>query len=361
MKKSLFILATAAIALASCNNDVKIAENKTLGNQPQEIAFFPLAEKTARMQAPAARAQAVDGTAFPTTMGMTVAAFDVTNKREFFEETAFSYVGSKTYPDEAVAKNYWTGGKYWPLSPTYINFLAYADFQGSTTVLNWGADAVVEPATPAVNPTLALTMTDNHDAQKDLMYAWGYGEVTQPTTNTLMFPKYVAMEFKHAQAWISFNAKAKESAESNLITLKSITLIGAKYNGVYTVTFTNGRNNASQSVAGAWSALGAAQDVVVPGWDTPTAIAYAATGDGQAVGNGLMIVPDGTASGDFTKFVIEYVLDSKTYTYEYTPASTDVAQGNHYIYNIVFDLHEIEITPTITDWSDQTPVSVPIF
>ncbi len=356
MKKSLFILATAAIALASCNNDVKIAENKTLGNQPQEIAFFPLAEKSARMMAPAARAQAVDGTTFPTTMGMQVAAFDVTNKREFFSETAFSYVSSKTYPEEAEAKNYWTGGKYWPLSPTYINFLAYADFQGSTKTWNWGADE------PASDPTLALTMTDNHDAQKDLMYAWGYGEVTQAGgSNTLVFPKYVAMQFKHAQAWISFNARAKDAVETNKITLNSITLIGAKYNGVYTVTFTNGRKNASQSVAGAWSALGATQDVVVPGWDTPTAIAYVASGDGQAVGNGLMIVPDGTASGDFTKFTIAYSLDGKDYTYDYTPASTNVEQGNHYIYNIVFDLHEIEITPTVLDWTDQTPVSVPIF
>ena len=346
MKKHLFLFAAAAVALASCSSDDTIAENSSVGNQQQkEIAFFPLATPTTRA--------AVDGVTFPTSMNMQVAAFDATNHREFFSETEFSYVGSKTYPDEASAKSYWTGGKYWPLSPTYINFLAYADFQGSTKTLNWGTDD------PDVNPTLALTVTDNHEAQKDLMYSWGYGEVTQ-SGSTLVFPKYVAMQFKHAQAWITFNAKAKEEGESNKVTLKSITLVGAKYNGVYTVTFTNGRKNASQSVAGAWSSLGDAQNVEVPGWTAAT-IAYASTGDGQAVGNGLMIVPDDTEAGDFTKFTIAYSLDGKDYTYDYTPASTNVVQGNHYIYNIVFDLHEIEITPTVLDWSDQEAVNVPIF
>lgn len=346
MKKNLFILAAAAVALASCSSDDLISENAAAkGGQPQEIALFAVTQPSTRA--------AVDGVTFPTTMGMQVAAFDATNHREFFSETAFSYVGSKTYTDESSAKTYWTGGKYWPLSPTYINFLAYADFQGTTKTLNWGSDD------PATNPTLALTMTDNHEAQKDLMYSCGNGEVTQ-TSNTLVFPKYVAMQFKHAQAWITFNAKAKEEAETNKVTLNSITLVGAKYNGVYTVTFTNGRKNASQSVAGAWSSLGDAQNVVVPGW-TAAAIAYASTGDGQAVGNGLMIVPDDTEAGDFTKFTIAYSLDGKDYTYDYTPASTNVVQGNHYIYNIVFDLHEIEITPTVLDWIDQTSVSVPLF
>lgn len=353
MKKSLFFLAVAAVALASCSSDDTIAENSNVGkNQQKEIAFKAFATPTTRA--------AVDGIAFPTTMGMTVAAFDVTNKREFFAETAFSYGGSKTYTGEDVEKTYWTGGKYWPLSATYINFLAYADFNGTTTSLNWGSDATDEPEAEAVNPTLALTMTDNSgENQKDLMYAMGQGEVTY-SSNVLTFPQYVSMQFKHAQAWISFNAKAKEETETNKVTLKSITLVGAKYNGIYTITYTNGRNNSSQSVAGAWSSLGAAKNVVVPGWTAAT-IAHAASGNGQAVGRGLMIVPDDTDAGDFTKFIITYILDEKEYTYEYTPASTNVTQGNHYIYNIVFDLHEIEITPTVTDWADQSATGITIY
>ena len=121
MKKVLFMISAAAVAMTSCTSE----SNEYVGgndNTPKEIAFFPLATPTTRA--------AVDGVTFPTTMGMQVAAFDVTNKREFFSETAFSYVNSKTYPEEAEAKKSWTGGTYWPLPTTYINIIAYQAFQG---------------------------------------------------------------------------------------------------------------------------------------------------------------------------------------------------------------------------------------
>lgn len=47
MKKSLFILATAAIALASCSNDKTVAINETL-NDANEISFRPLIKKVMR-------------------------------------------------------------------------------------------------------------------------------------------------------------------------------------------------------------------------------------------------------------------------------------------------------------------------
>ena len=47
MKKCLFILAAAAVVLAGCNNDVKIAENVAPAgsNAQKEIAFSPLSQK----------------------------------------------------------------------------------------------------------------------------------------------------------------------------------------------------------------------------------------------------------------------------------------------------------------------------
>ena len=346
MKKSLILFSVAALALVSC---AKVQDVYT--PEAQEIAFQAVSTPTTRA--------AVDGTDFPTTIDIQVAAYDVTNTRDFFTPTTFTHAGSKTYTGDASAKDYWTGGKYWPLSPTDITFLGYTNFQGTagseTDGATWGATHKASGVT--------LVMTDNKTAQKDLMYACGTGSVTQ-SGNTLTFPKNVPMTFKHAQAWISFYADAYDATSGGKVTLTSITLNGAKYNGKFTVTHNNYTNTSTQNVTGAWSELGSTTDVAVPNW-TPDAIAYDSSGDGVVVGDGLMIVPDdNSATADFTSFTIAYSLDGKAYTYTYTPATDadkNVDQAKHYIYKINFHLHEIEITPTVTDWDDQTAVDVPIF
>lgn len=338
MKKFFLLVPVAALAMTACTSE----SNEFVGDSQQaqrEIAFAPLSQ-------PATRA-AVDGTVFPTASAIQVAAYDVTHTGDFFAATQFTYYGT----DDAAGSNkpIWTGGKYWPLSAAYINFLAYANFEGSSAT--WGTTHKASGVT--------LVMTDNKTAQQDLMYAIGNGEVTQ-SGNTLTFPANVPMVFKHAQAWISFYADAFDATSGDKVTLNSITLNGAKYNGTFTITHNNYSTNASQSVSGLWSALGSTADVVVPGW-TAAAIAYDGSGNGVEVGNGLMIVPDDTDASDFTSFTINYTLDGNTYDYTYTPASTTVDQAKHYIYNINFHLHEIEIAAEVTDWVDQTPVDVPVF
>ena len=339
MKKILFIMSVAAVAMTACTNESTEFVGET--QQAREIAFKPLAQ-------PATRA-AVDGTAFPTANAMQVAAYDITNSRNFFTRTTFSYSGAGTI---------WTGGKYWPLSAAYINFLAYTGFQGTAGSETHGATWASDEASQVI-----LVMTDNKTAQKDLMYAIGNGQVTQ-SDNSLTFPTNVPMVFKHAQAWISFKADAYDATSGGKVTLNSITLNGAKYNGTYTINHTNYNANENQSVAGAWSALGSTADVAVPNWSA-AAVAYDDSGDGVDVGDGLLIVPDDVPeTADFASFTINYTLDGNTYEYTYTPATDaakNVDQAKHYIYNINFHLHEILISATVTDWVDQTPVAVPVF
>ena len=138
-----------------------------------------------------------------------------------------------------------------------------------------------------------------------------------------------------------------------------------QYNGTYTLTFTNYNAQASQAIAGAWdTSSSTTANVVVPGWDTPTAIAYAAEGNGQAVGTGLMIVPDDNAeTADWTSFTINYTLDGRTYNYTYAPATAanrNVDQQKKYIFNIVFKLHEIQINPVVDEWDDGTTTPITI-
>lgn len=335
MKKNLLLIPVAALAFAACSNE----KTEYVGDtpiQPKEIAFSPLVQPSTRA--------AVDGAAFtPTTME--VAAWDVTNGRDFFTATTFT--------QDATT---WKGGKYWPLSAAYINFLAYAELNAGSATWNLvGAGKAASGVT--------LVMADNKTAQKDLMYAIGNGEVTQ-TGNALAFPANVPMTFKHAQAWVRFMADAYDATSGGKVTLNSITLNGAKYNGTFTVTHTNYNASSSQSVAGAWSALGSAADVAVPNWSA-AAIAYDAGGDGVVVGDGLLIVPDDNSStADFTSFTINYTLDGNTYDYTYTPATAaaaNVDQAKKYTFKINFHLHEIEILPSVTDWLEGGPTDVPVF
>ena len=337
MKKIYLTLCVAALALVSC---VKSNDVYTGSPESREIAFSSFAMNA--VKAP------IDGNVF-TPASMKVAAYDVTNSRDFFAETTF------TKDNESGT---WKGGKYWPLSAAYINFLAYAelnDTEGSSATWDVVAGETSEKASGVV-----LVMADNKTAQSDLMYAIGNGAVTQ-SDNALTFPANVPMEFKHAQAWISFYADAYDATSGGKVTLSSITLNGAKYSGTFTVTHANYNAASSQSVAGAWSALGAAANVAVPNW-TSAAIAYDSEGDGVVVGDGLLIVPDDDSeTDDFTSFTIAYTLDGNSYSYTYTPAARNVDQAKHYIYNINFHLHEIEVAATVTDWADQSAVAVPIF
>ena len=362
MKKHLFLFAAAALVLASCSSDDTIAENSSVGsNQQKEIAFTAFNQKATRA--------AVDGTTFPTTLDMKVAAYQVEatggSAGAFFDATTFKY--QYAGGSASGSGSYWGGetAKYWPLSPCYINFLAIANANAdNATGVTWGTDKADQ---------VTIVMSDNSTAQRDLMYARGDGAVTQ-SGNTLTFPDKVEMEFKHAQAWIDFKVKANSSVEE-AIKINSITLNGASYAGTYTVTHTNYNAKESQSVSGHWTALGAkgknsssvdtnvASEVVsgataidVPGWTPATNL----TTSFVTVGNGLMIVPDDAATDDFISFTIAYTYDGKNYTYTYTPASKSVDQKKHYIYEINFTLHEIYINPTVTDWADQSATSVEI-
>lgn len=328
MKKYLFLIPVAALAMTACTNE---SEEFVGSNEAREIAFMPVNQNMTRA--------AVDGTAFPTSDNFQAAAYLVEpddQKGDYFAATEFSYDNT----DEL-----WEGTtkRYWPLSEAYINFLAYANFEGSSAT--WGTTHKASGVT--------LVMTDNSSAQKDLMYAIGNGAVTQ-SGNTLTFPENVPMQFIHAQAWVKFNVAAANTA-STAITVNSITLNGAKYEGTYTITHTNYDATSSQSVAGTWSSLGSATNVEVPGWS-----AAALTTSGADVGNGLMIVPDDAATDDFTSFTINYSYDGKTYDYTYTPASLTVEQAHSYTYNITFTLHEIQVAATVADWTNaDTAVTIP--
>ena len=329
MKKVLIISAVAALALVSC---AKVTDQYVGAPESREIAFQAITTPNTRA--------AVNGTTFPN-VAMQVAAYDATAGANYFDATTFS-----------KATTTWKGNKYWPFTPATINFLAYAELTAGSATWN------------ATNPASAVTlvMGDNKTAQNDLMYACGTGTVTvTQATNTLSFPADVPMTFKHAQAWVKFTVQAGDATSATAITVNSITLNSVSCQGTYTVTHTNWDKTKAQrdedaanngSVAGVWSAYSTyAGNIAAVGAD-----GYSTFSTSVQDFASLMVVPDqGMAS-----FTINYTLDGNTYDYTYTPASTTLAQATKYIYNIKLTVHEIEIAPTVADWTDGGSTAVNI-
>ena len=388
MKKSLFILATAAIALASCNNDVKIAENKTLGNQPQEIAFFPLAQKPARMLAPAARA-AVHGTTMPD-QTLYVAAYEAAatspaTAGNYFGKTSFmkNYKGGTASASDDV----WGGNpaRYYPLSPATINFLAVT---GKESAVDIGNHVTFNATNYAEDVTVAYTSTNSYakTSQVDIMYGVGQGVVSQ-SGNGLSFAgggttsaENIAMTFNHALALLNFQVKAA-TGQAGLIQVNSITVNGASYNGTLLV---KNANYAATTTAATtqpkiqWTPASAEANVVTGISNyTLTTDFYPTNADNDAANwANLMIIPSDTYDATdnsiddpiqrgFNSFTINYTVKAQTgfaaQTYEYTywpsgtvDTPTNVQEGKIYTYKITLTLHEIRIEPVVTDWTDGT-------
>lgn len=342
MKKGLFILATAAVVLAGCNNDVVLDENVALANPnaPQEIGFTTLNAPVKRgiKRAP------VNGTDFPSGQDMYVAAYDATKGADFFDQTTFAEDGTSGLWKASPAK-------YWPMDDATLNFLAYTGIPSGS---------YFNGTHPAQG--LVIALADNSSNQYDLMYACGRGTRARGAAAA-----NVEMEFKHALAQIVFTAKSADDYGTSL-KLQSIVLTGAKYSGTYTVTHTGWDDNdddpAAQAVSGAWSLVGSQANVtrepaVADGWDVASNATVTETA--HQVGLGILVVPDdNAATADFTSFTINYTLDGNPYTYTFTPATDaakNVDQAKKYTFNIIMTLNEIIIEPEVADY---TPVNTDV-
>ncbi|MBQ6911587.1 MAG: fimbrillin family protein [Bacteroidales bacterium] len=335
MKKVLIISAAAVLALVSC---AKVQDVYT--PEAQEIAFQAVTTPNTKA--------AVDGAIF-TSDNMKVTAYDATAGAVYFDATSFTKPSST-----------WTGGKYWPLTPATINFLAIANANAdNATDVTWGSNKADQ---------VTIVMNDNSTAQRDLMFACGTGTVTQTSGQALSFPTNVPMTFYHAQSWIKFYVTAGNAATAGGLTINSITLNDVSCDGTFTVTHANWNKTKVQrdaaapagsldgSVSGVWSAFSTNVDnievVKNAGWT------FKVAGDDAEdyFYGSLMVVPNqGIAS-----FTINYTLGGNTYNYTYTPTSSALAQATKYTYNITITLQEIVIAPTVNDWTEGGPTNITI-
>ena len=351
MKKYLFLIPLAALAMTACTNETDEFVGKP---EAREIAFSPMNQKATRA--------AVQGTTFPTTNTMEVRAYQTSpTTGDYFAKTTFAYQYLAGAVDATNNPTYWGGTtpRYWPLGTASLNFFAVSGAGVDAADITI-ADAL---ATAEVKyKTTGNTSANNYSqtTQSDIMYAFGRQSVGV-AGNSLTFPD-VDMQFKHALALVKFQVKAGNAA-SEAITITSIVVNGARYTG--TLALTNSASVTAESGAVTttvtWTPDAAVSNVTVPN----SAIgalddAAFAPADGGAEGTWacLMIVP-GTGNG-ISDFVINYTLNGKAYSYTYNPSLADTAAGTVYTYQITMTLNEIQIEPSVAAWTGTpTDVAVP--
>ena len=322
MKRFLFFAAAATMFFAACQKTVVVYDNP----DPQEISFLAV-NKTAT-KAP------VDGTTFPTGDKMQVAAYLAsggTAVGNYFGQTEFAKSGS-----------YWTGGKYWPITASTINFLAVSE------------PASASPAETTFNATNAaqsasVELTGNATAQYDLMYAAGQGKCSPG-----LYP-IVDMQFRHALTWLFFTVKANVAAT---VTVNSITVESTAVDG--TLAIDNSANYAatadvtsSAATIGATWAPGTKADQTVVGTPVDCTVADQVYDFGS-----LLVLPTASEAKSFTiNYTIKNGSDVTTYNYTYDFTS-DWKMSSKYTYNITIGLNVIEIDPDVIGWTTETASDV---
>lgn len=344
MKKLFVFAASAMMVFASCTNNEVVYDNET----PQEIGLFSVVNNMTRA--------AIDGTSF-THENMAVAAYLAKGSA-----TAGNYFGKTLF--EGSGENY-TGGQYWPIQTTTLNFLAVAPEIEDQVV------SAFDTTAPASK--VEVEVTDNQIYQNDVMYA-----VAQGTRTVNAEVSSVGMVFKHALAWVNFAFKKGENTDDATITINSITLNGATYDGSLTVTledFNSVEAIDSDDASFEWdfADIEPVESITVPNSSTSSLT----LGDTQfdTYGDGLLVAPTTTAASDF---IINYTItaNGNSHIYEYTydakvdgtPANatyTDAAKliwtaGKKYTYNITMSFQEIQISPSVESWgtSVDTPVDI---
>ena len=322
MKRFLLFAAAATMFFAACQKTVVVYDNP----DPQEISFLAV-NKTAT-KAP------VDGTNFPTGDKMQVAAYLASGGT-----AAGNYFGKTEFDENGGV---WTGGKYWPITASTINFLAVSEPDSdSLAVTTFNATYAAQSA--------SVELTGNATAQYDLMYAAGQGKCSPG-----VYPK-VDMQFRHALTWLFFTVKANVAAT---VTVNSIAVKSTAVDG--TLAIDNSTNYAattdvtsSAATIGATWTPDAKADQTVVGIPVDCTVALQEYNFGS-----LLVLPTASEAKSFTiNYTITNGSDETTYNYTHNFTS-EWNMSSKYTYNITIGLNVIEIDPDVIAWTTETASNV---
>lgn len=326
MKKSLFILGVAILALASCAKTQVISTES-----PTPIAFKAVVSNAVKADAQ------LEGTVLGVDYGMYVSAAQF--KADGGIETAayFTDVEFLTADNPITATSEYKAATpiYWPIGNAALDFVAYAM---PTAAHGVAPSATYDNVATNVASKVTFATWDTYANQVDLLYDVKNGATT--AANALVpNNKTVNFTFKHAQALLVFQAKVNTA---DVITINSITIPDLLVNGDFVIDNTKNALNAH------WEGLTAVagEDIVAPGANLGTPLDAAAVADFVQVGNSLLIPQQPRIN-----FTINYTIGVNTMEYTVNLDRGNWEMGKKYVYQLNITLNEIIATQTVVDFN----------
>lgn len=341
MKRIFVFAAIASIALASCQKNEVITASNDSQKEISVLAFNDVRTKgyTGWTTGQTAFEEVANPSADPigeaTARDLILSAYDKTMGLDYFT--------GKTFAKAADGKWKCTPAVYYPIGGDELEFLAYSIGKvGTPCSIN-----------PIWNDARNLTIQVSSATDDDILYGAATSTAkTQPTDG-------VAMEFQHAQAWLTVKLtsnieKPASGTDGDILKVKSITweniYSSGELNIAYGTTPTATWNFFTQSP----SDFEMTDDNNVKG-----SFVYKKPAAGDLPPTQIldMLVPAQPAQN----FIITYELGGKEFTYEVTKANFANAilndgfkAGSHYTFNVDFTVKEITIAPTVKVFEDVT-------
>jgi len=317
MRKRITFLATMAIALVACN------KSETLVTESADEISFKAVSSVATKANPE-----VTGTTLPSKdyiLYVTAARVGASPAAYFFGETQFVTASTAT-PLAADDQFKADPAQYWPVGGASLDFLAIACKSADKTTLS-----------PTWTPVGVMTTAswDTWTNQIDLLYASNNGASKATTT---------ALEFKHAQALLAFQAQASVAGQ---ITIKNIEIEDLEHTGTFTV------NNTRNIIQTAWDITASGKKAVKGMSD------YVVTTSMANVSCDNLLVPQQGKKN----ITVTYSIAGNEYQYTLNNERTTWEAGKKYVYQFNITLTEIVFTESVSDWDTTSPagnIEVPV-
>lgn len=329
MKKFFTLSALVLFAVAGCTKDVSniIREND---NDTSELILSPVSSNDNN----ATRGYVEEGAFEETYCSNLHAAIKPAAEPREMQMSSYLYPQDgeegNYFVDETFAKgddNLWHADPavYWPVGGT-LDFLAFSltteSQYNKAVAVRWDSDN-------AASKVILSVPAEN--TQNDILYA-SAANVEPKRESAAM-----ALEFKHAQAWLEFQLTG---SPDGVVTLKGIELENAYNAGTLTIS-----NNGGTALA-QWDFAGQkAQNIPVDNiYDVDVLMSGTKYMD--------MLIPQQPK----TAFVLYYTLGTskKVLSYRFETDQKTWLMGEKYVYNISITSTEITVNPKVLGWSEST-------